>query len=149
MLPRTDVELFGDARETGEHLVELLLPLAELAATRVVDAEESEDRVDDLQGGTRVSVAPVKRRKRRNDKELEGSVGRELGGEVDDELQLCDARPSSQRRDRDGRAEDRVRCSLLAALPTMMLSITAFESSPKRSAMARTRSGRNVPSVSM
>jgi hypothetical protein len=53
-----DVELLGDLDEARHHAAELLLAVGELAAARVVDAEERRDRVDDQQLVV-VSVAPL------------------------------------------------------------------------------------------
>lgn len=43
-----DVVLVGKFDEAAQHLVQLLLALGQLAAAAVVDAEERDDRVDDL-----------------------------------------------------------------------------------------------------
>ena len=42
-----DVVLLGDARQTREHLVEFLLPLAQLASATIVDAEAVQDATRD------------------------------------------------------------------------------------------------------
>ena len=43
-----NIKLFRELEEAGQHLVELLLAVGKLAAARIIDAKEGNDRVDYL-----------------------------------------------------------------------------------------------------